>query len=254
MAHASDRKCLPLVHQTAFSERERHVTTDARYGATVFAAKNELLTIRRPLQSPAMLDDMVDFDIRANRMLSWYSRGRGSFRPMDTPPFASRGWSFGLLGDVPERPATFLSAEEEAFCLRCWRGRSVVELMGLQLNYRLFRGGNARVDEPPAEQVRDQLVDLLESYASTSFHAFTVMVTNATTGLVFSKHRSVHYCTVRGDFRRSARIDISGPYVDHLRAAVISDGLDILPEVGPVILPSGSFLALERETLRLLSS
>ena len=53
------------------------------------------------------------------------------------------------------------------------------------------------------------------------------------------KHRSVHYCTVRGDFD-VARVSTSCPYVDHLRAAVISDGLDIPTEVDLVILPAAA--------------
>ena len=237
LLHSSDRKRLPFVHRAAISEADLSIDTSSRYGATVFAAPFELLSVRRPLAPGDTLLGPIDTDIRASRMVGWCGAASGQYQPLDTPPFGSRGWSFALVGDAPPAHQPFETSDEEVFCLRSWRGRNPIELLGLRIGYRLQPLTTRTPAEGLGKVAHAVLVDALESIRSVDFAQYTVILTNHRVGLVIQRGRSVRYANIHGRQYRNRYEESHGEDIGcgHVRGAIVTDGLEWNPAVSHLL-------------------
>lgn len=220
LATSNDRKLTPTVFGlSGLGDEQLRADADMAYGAAIFAAGGEVLSLKRPVAPGTRFEAHITSELRTTRVLAQAEPLDGdSFRPQDTPPFRYKGWVCGLIGDRPPADTGPLSEYELDLLTRNVRGNTSRERLGFTLLARLYASGLAkrRVVDPSA--TRDLIVGAVEPLHSDDFARYAIVLSCEDLAVICARGIPVSYCTVKGAARgRWNQYD--GPSNAHLRAS-----------------------------------
>lgn len=247
---SNDRKLIQRVcHSAGLTASELNLPVEGHFGAAVFAAGGEVLSVRRPLPADTRVDSLIDNKLRSYRLLAtWEGADGRPFRSERTQPFRHKGWVFAICGDVPPADQPCADEREQRFVERYVRGDTSRERLMGRILARL-NAADPRSLKPDAGLLKTAIEGAIEPILGDGFAAFTIALTTDDYGVVYNRGREVHYTTVRS--LRSNEDEDAYKYSDpnaqpghHLRAMIAVDG-PVPDDPAWKALPSGSLLVLD---------